>query len=765
MAAAATTPPHHGTAVLPGEGRPARPGLVRRDRLISRLAGQRHVPVLMLVAPAGYGKSTILADWTEQDERPSAWLALDERHNDPALLLGAIAALLDEIEPIGDEVFAPIATPRSGVSSVVVPRLRDALEGRRQPFILVLDDLHLVENPECLEPLVEVAQSIPAGSQIAFASRTEPKLPLGRMRADRLLTEIDARDLEMDAAEAAQTLAACGLELRPDAVKRLVERTEGWPVGLYLAGLSLSRKSGVEAAIADFHGDDRLVADYVRDEFLAGLDADTLDFLVRTSVLDRLSGDVCDAVLERTRSADVLRRLVRSNLLIIPLDRRDQVYRHHSMLREMLRSELGRLDAAVESGLHARASEWFRGRGDIDRAVPHAIESGDRELAASLIWGNAPAYVSSGRHATVRGWLANFSEEQLATSPELCLARATVPLAEGNGSEVERWTGIALDQLGAADAPGDEVVAAAARIIRASGAARDGAMRMREDVQAGLEFLGTDSPWRPLCHLIDGVSRHLCADREGAQRPLEDGARAAASGTPSIETLCRAQLSLLAIDEGDMGEAERQSLIALSQVDHYGLSDHPTQALVYAVSTLIRARRGRADAAMADAKIAVRLQSGLHEMTPWYEAETHITLARALLQLDDGVAARSHLGSAGRYLRKVDDATVLREWLDAAWAEAETADSVVGRWPLTPAELKLLHMLPTHFSFRQIADRSFVSQNTVKTQAQSVYRKLGVSSRAEAVACARAAGLLDAESEDSPEPGDVTPVNGVGSPE
>ncbi len=153
----------------------------------------------MLVAPAGYGKSTILADWTEQDERPSAWLTLDERHNDPALLLGAIASLLDEIEPIGDEVFAPIATPRSGVSSVVVPRLRDALEGRRQPFILVLDDLHLVENPDCLDPLVEIAQSIPAGSQIAFASRTEPKLPLGRMRADRLLTEIDARDLEMNA--------------------------------------------------------------------------------------------------------------------------------------------------------------------------------------------------------------------------------------------------------------------------------------------------------------------------------------------------------------------------------------------------------------------------------------------------------------------------------------------------------------------------------------------------------------------------------------
>ena len=744
--------------VLPGEGRPVRSGLVHRDRLLDRFTQEKDVPVLMLVAPAGYGKSTILTDWTERDERPSAWLTLDERHNDPTLLLGAVASLLDQIEPIGEEVFAPLSAPRSGVSSVVVPRLGEALEARTKAFILVLDDLHHVDNPDCLDSLVTIAHSVPAGSQIALASRTEPKLPLGRMRAQRLLSEMDARDLQMNAGEASEMLAGCGIELRPDALERLVERTEGWPAGLYLAGLSLTRKNRVEAAIANFHGDDRLVADYVRDEFLAGMDMDTLDFLVRTSVLDQLSGDVCDAVLERTDSAEVLRRLERSNLLIIPLDRRDQVYRHHALLRDMLQSELGRLDVDVESGLHARASEWFREGGDVDRAIPHAIEAGDRELAADLIWTSAAAYVSSGRHATVRGWLAHYTDEQLMTSPKLCLSRATVHLAEGDGGAVELWTEIALDHLKASDAAQDSAVAAAARILHAAGSARDGALQMREDVQEGIEALGAGSPWRSLCHLIDGVSHHLCSDRDGAQRPLEDGVRAAASGMPSVETLCRAQLALLALDGGDMGEAGRQAQIALDQVDHYGLSDHPSQALVFAVSALMRARRGRADAAIADAKTAVRLQSGLHEMPPWYEAETHVTLARALLQLDDGVAARSHLGSAGRYLRKVDDAVVLREWLDAAWAEAETADSVVGRWPLTPAELKLLHMLPTHFSFRQIADQGFVSQNTVKTQAQSVYRKLGVSSRAEAVACARAAGLLNTEAQDSPEPGDAPPL-------
>ena len=739
-------------AVLPGEGRPGRPGLVRRDHLLSRLAETSETPVLMVVAPAGYGKSTLLADWTAHDQRPSAWLTLDTRHNDPVVMLGAIASRLDEIEPIGECVFAPLSTPRSGVSSVVLPRLHEALMNRDKPFVLVLDDLHLVQNQDCVEPLFAIAQSLRAGSQIAIASRMEPQLPLGRMRADRLLAEMGANDIRMDLDEATQLLAACGLDVRPDLAEALVDRTEGWPAGLYMAGLSLSR---IGADIADFHGDDRLVVDYVRDVFLAGLDWDTRDFLIKTSVLDQLSGDVCDAVLKRGDSAEVLRGLMRSNALIVPLDGRDRVFRHHALLQEMLQAELGQRDASVASGLHTRAGEWYQAHRDFDRAVFHAIQAGDRDLAAEVIWSNASSYVSTGRHATVRGWLDYFTDEQQAASPPLSLAHAMLALAEGNGADIERWTGKALGKLEASDKPADAITAMAARIIRASGAARDGIVRMRKDVQAGFELVGTDSPWRPLGHLMEGVSLHLSSDLDGARRPLEDGAREATSAAPSVGTVCRAQLALLAIDEGDMGEAEDHSQIAIAEVEHYGLGDHPTQALVFAVAALVRGRRGESGTAKADAKAAVRLLSGLTDLSPWYEAEVRITLARALLVLDDALAARTHLADAGRYLRKVSDAVVLRGWLDAAWTEVETAGSIGGRWPLTPAELRLLHTMPTHYSFREIADRGFISPNTVKTQAQSLYRKLGVSSRAEAVACARAAGLLDVGVPDSPEQGDA----------
>jgi len=738
----------------PGAGRPTRPGLVLRDRLISRLAATRDTPLLMLVAPAGYGKSTILADWTERDARPSAWLTVDGRHNDPAVMLGAIASRLDGLEPVGEDVFAPLATHRSGVSSAVVPRLCAALRDR-QPFVLVLDDLHLVERPDCIEPLAALARCIPAGSQIAVASRSEPSLPIGRMRADRLLVEVSADELAMTTREAAATLSASGVEARSQSVRGLVERTEGWPAGIYLAAVSLTAAMEVDTAIADFHGDDRLVADYVRDVFLAGVDQDTLEFLVQTSVLDHLSGEVCDAVLERTGSAELLHRLVRSNLLIVPLDGRDRRYRYHALLRETLQSELHRGDAEVVSRLHARASAWYDERGDIDRAVQHGIEAGDRELAAELIWVNSAVYVSSGRHATVRGWLANFSDAQLATSPLLCLARATTHLADGDGGEVDRWTGVALDRLDGSPASYPAGLDVAARVIRASGAAREGIATMGTDVRAAYGLLPSDSPWRPLCCLIDGVALHLSSDRDGARVALEEGARIGGAAVPSVQSLCRAQLALVALDEGDLGDAERNASLAVTETEHYGLGDYSTQALIFAVSALLRALRGRSDAASADAKVAVRLLSGLTELSPWYEAEARITLARALLLLDDGLAARSHLADAGRYLRKVPDAIVLREWLEQAWTEVESASSVGGRWPLTPAELRLLHALPTHLSFREIAERQFVSPNTVKTQARSVYRKLGVSSRAEAVACAQAAGLLSADAKDSPDRGDA----------
>ncbi len=714
-----------------------------RERVVAPRLERLEESMVLVAAPAGYGKTTFLAQWEEADERPFAWITLDERYDDPALLLGSIAAAVDQIEPLDDGVFAPLRSPRPNLRGVVVPRICHALRQCERPFVIVLDDLHMVHNPEALAPLPELAACLNAGSTLAITSRQEPDMPLGRLRTQGRLGEVGARELMMTAPEATDLLDQAGLELDGPTVERLVERTEGWPAGLYLAALALSTEDDVERAIDDFYGDDRFVADYVRDAFLEGLSAPELDFLTRTSLLDRLVGPLCDAILESDGSAEVLRRLARSNMLLVPLDRRDLEYRYHPLLQEMLKAELHRRGGELEVLLHQRASNWYAEHDDIDGAVKHAIAAGDRERAGALIWANTAGYASTGRDATLRKWLSQFGEREIAASPSLCLTAATTSLSAGDGARVEHWTAAAIEGLKSAPPPDAEALELAAVVIRAAGAARSGARQMGSDVADAYGLLPGDSPWRSLCRLIEGTSSHLTGDLQAAQTLLEEGSRRGGATAPHIQTLCLSQLALVALDNSDQDRADALAEQAIEEVCHFGLDHYPTSALVFAVAALSRARSGRTRDAATDLRKAAELTGALNDMSPWYEAEVRAVAARTLLLLDDIPAARSHLAQAARHLQRCADATVIREWIERAWDEIDTARSVVGRWPLSAAELRLLHFLPTHLTFREIAADLFVSPNTVKTQARSIYRKLGVTSRAEAVACARAAGLLD----------------------
>ena len=717
--------------------------LVGREQVVSRCAEDVRASLALLSAPAGYGKTTVLSQWDDADQRPFGWISLDDRHNDPVLLVGSIATALDEIESLDDGVLAPLRTPGPNLEDVVVPRLCEALGRRDHPFVLVLDDVHSLRNPESLRPLGSIAESVPEGSKLALATRDEPAISLGRLRAQRLLLELHAEDLAMTPEEGSALLERAGLELDPRSVEALIERTEGWPAGLYLAALALTAQPDVDRAVERLLGDDRFIADYLRDEFLAGLPDSDLEFLTRTSILDRLSGSLCDAVLERDGSANVLRRLSRSNLLLVPLDHRDDEYRYHALLREMLASELHRIGETQEAHLHARASEWYAGEGDIDHAVSHAIGARDLELAADLIWAAAPDYASTGREATIRRWLENFTQDQLVSSPPLCLSMALTCLHHGNGGLVEHWTAAAVEGLKAVPRPDAAALTSAATLLRASGAAPDGVVTMRTDIESVYELFPDDSPYRSVCRYMEGVSRHLTGDLEQARRLLDEGARRGAATSPHVQTLCLAQLALVAIDEEDVEGAEALVDQATAEIEHFGLGDSPTSALVYAAAALARATRGRTTEAANDVHASGALVAGLRDMSPWYEAETRIVLARTLLRLDDVAGARAWLAEAGRYLKRTSDATVLREWLEDAWKRADLARSATDRWPLSPAELRLLPFLPTHLTFAEIAEELFVSTNTVKTQARSIYDKLGVSSRNEAVTCARTAGLLD----------------------
>jgi LuxR family maltose regulon positive regulatory protein len=547
----------------------------------------------------------------------------------------------------------------------------------------------------------------------------------------------------METGEAAALLGLAGLDLGPDDVARLVVRTEGWPVALAL-GAILLRDGASPGDVAGFGGGDRLVADYVRDEILGHLADEERAFLVETSVLDTLTGPLCDVVLGRSGSGAALSQLARGRLILIPVDRTDDRFRHHRLVRETLEGELRRRDPALAAALHRRASDCYRDAGDGDRAIRHAIRAGDLVRAGRLVWSSTPSAVSHGRKADVEAWLRLFTERELAASPTLALAAATAQLASGQGHEVERW---AWSAAAAAPSARPPTVEAGVAIMRAA-LARDGLLRMREDAARAYDVEPDASPWRAMCCLLGGTADQLAGRGDAAARLLQEGAHRAAVLAPDIHALCLTQLALLAVEREEWEEAAGLVTRARAQVERHGLGAYPTAALVFAASALVRAHRGRVEAAQDDFRVARRLRSELTDFAGWYEAELSAVLARAAVRLSDLQSARELLTDAGRVIRVLPDAATPAAWVEALWAQLDAMSGPACALPasLTTAELRILRFLPTHLSFREIGERVFVSANTVKTQANAVYRKLDVTCRSDAVARAGEMGLLGSSS-------------------
>jgi LuxR family transcriptional regulator, maltose regulon positive regulatory protein len=699
-----------------------RRGTVRRERLLRRLGQSAHVPVALVVAPAGYGKTTLLVHWLQGDARPLTWLTIDRADDDPERLIASLAVALGE------------------PADLTLAAVTYAIERSDEPFVLALDDVHHLRSAEALAVVGAIADAVPPGSQVVLASRCEPGIPIGRLRAQGKLIELRTPDLVMTRREAAKMLSLAGLELPPADVQVLLERTEGWPAGLYIAALSLRGRTDLHQAVERFGGDDRMLADYLRDELFDGLDAERRRFLERTSVLEELSGPLCDAVLRRTASGVALRNMSRSNLLVLPLDHADTAYRYHGLLAAMLRTELRRTDPACEAELHRRASRWYSGAGDADHAIGHAIAAADLARAGELLWANA-GRVLDGRAADVRRWLARFTPEQIASQPTLALTAAAQHLVAGERDLVEHWTAVAAGTL-----RGDEASSLDAGVHAMNAAvARTGIAAMRRDAARSCEHLAEDSPWRSLCCLLGGVATHLQGDTGAARRELEEGARRGAIVAPVVQALCLAQLALLAVDDGDWERAHLLAARGRSQVERVGSDRHPTCALVFAVSACVRAHRDRVEDAQSDRRRATELLTQLVDYVPWYDAEVRLVLARAALRLGDVTGTRTLLAEAARELEPRDETPVLRAWIDELWAQVEafTVTELVGPSSLTMAELRVLALMPTHLSFREMGRRLHVSANTVKTHAHAVYRKLDVCSRSEAVMRARSTGLLD----------------------
>ena len=417
----------------------SRSGFVARPRLADRLAPAQGGEVTLVCAPAGFGKTALLADWARGGRRPVAWLSLDEGDNDPARFWRHAIAALDEIRP---GVAEPVAALLQGLQptsfEAVVTALVNQLAGVAEEVVLVLDDYHLIQSPPVHASLGFLIDHLPPQLQLVVASRADPPLPLARLRARGQLSELREGDLRFTLEEAAELLhAAVGPELPEVAVAVLQERTEGWAAGLQLAALSLQGHADPAGFVEGFSGGHRYVLDYLTEEVLARQPDHLVRFLLETSVLERLSGPLCDAVTGHTDSQRHLEQAERANLFLVPLDEVRRWWRYHHLFADLLRARLQQQQPERVPELHASAAAWSEQHGLVDDAVRHALAAGDAVWAARLIEGHFDAMLWRSEDVTFRRWLEALPAELVRSRPRLCLAQAHGALLSGRLEAVE----------------------------------------------------------------------------------------------------------------------------------------------------------------------------------------------------------------------------------------------------------------------------------------------------------------------------------------
>lgn len=404
-----------------------RPDRVTRPRLLSRLIDAPARPLTVIAAPAGFGKTTLIADWLSQPgDVHVGWLSLDERDNDPARFLTYVLAALRGAErgdlTLGAATESLLSIKPLPDAEALIGPLINELAALPQPLALVLDDYHLITQLDVHRLLAQLIDQQPPQLRLIIVTRVDPPLPLARLRARGQLTEIRSSELRFTADEAADFFNhAMRLNLSPDDVNALAARTEGWAAGLQLAALSLSEEADRRAFVRAFAGDDRLIADYLADEVLLRLPAEVQEFLLKTSILDRFTAELCDAVLDSQSSEAMLEQIERANLFVIALDSRRQWYRYHHLFAELLRHRLRREHAGELADLHRRAARWFEAHHLIEEAIDHALAAPDYALAGEMLdrAGEQLRLHSTIPLTTLLGWLQALPPDVLRQRPNL----------------------------------------------------------------------------------------------------------------------------------------------------------------------------------------------------------------------------------------------------------------------------------------------------------------------------------------------------------
>jgi LuxR family maltose regulon positive regulatory protein len=553
---------------------PIRPGLVSRPRLIERLnagLGQNLGHKLTVIsAPAGFGKTTLVTQWLKTALRPSAWLSLGESDNDETRFLTYVVAALRAIDTrqesaasIGQDVLSALQSPQPPPAEAVLTSLINDMATLPDGMILVLDDYHLIETQAIHDALAFLLEHLPPEMHLVVASREDPPLPLARLRARGQLTEVRATELRFTCSEAAEFLnQAMGLDLSIEDVAALETRTEGWIAGLHLAAISMQGRKDASSFIKPFTGSHRFVLDYLIQEVLEQQSSSVQTCLLQTSILDRLSASLCDAVCfgdaERAdRLAGVagsggapgkgrafLEKLDRANLFVVPLDEERRWYRYHHLFADLLRQRLRQTRPEWVPELHERASAWYEQNSLVDEAIEHALHAEDLERVASLIEGHVDEIWQRGEHARLRRWLAELPDELVSARPHLCILRAWDQFTSGQQAAAEqtlqaaeRALGTAVGELGGTprsdrsrlrDSHNGEILGRAAAIRAFLAFYRGDAQATREYARKALKLLPEqDLTWRSTATVALGDAYSFVGDLAGAQAVRVEAVEAA----------------------------------------------------------------------------------------------------------------------------------------------------------------------------------------------------------------------------------------------
>jgi LuxR family maltose regulon positive regulatory protein len=717
---------------------------VARERLFERLRDGRGRRLSLVACPAGFGKSTLLAAWREVEsgERPVAWVTLDEGDNDVVVLWSHVIEALGRVCPALASEALRAMVPVAPVLEVVLPRLVNELVEQGE-VALVLDDFHRLSGGSARESVAWFVDHVPASLQLVLASRMDPALPLGALRAHGELLELRADELRFTGGEATEFLnGRLGLELDPGDVALLVARTEGWPAGLYLAALSLAGKADKHALVQAFDGTSAPVVDFLAGEVLAGYAPELQTFMLHTSVLERLCAELCDEVLGQDTSAAALESLARSNLFLVPLDGRHRWFRFHHLFAQILCVELERREPGLVPELHRRAYRWHRRSGTTDEAIHHALAARVFAEASRLIAETWVYYANAGRTSSVLDWLTRFPEEVLAADRQLLLVKAWVLALRGREPEM-RDAAAQVRALGGLDEgplpDGMASLDSSLGVLSATFAWGDVAAVLEHGTRS-VALEGPDSPWYPVLTWALGWA-HYCNDDLGLaeQRLKETVALGPRAEQWIVAVASIADLSLIAGMRGKRAEQARLAEEAVDLARERGLLDSVEVGEVHTARGVALAAAGRPEAALPE------LEQGVLLRRMWAQqldlVDGLIALASLTAAIGDRVRAVELFDEAEGILAGCPDPGALPGRLAAARRAAGTGALTTGV-DLTDRELTVLRLLGGGSSEREIGQELFVSFNTVHSHVKSIYRKLGVSSRAEAIAQARERQLI-----------------------